>query len=168
MDLTSIGLLILDVDGVLTNGRIVTGPDGEGVKEFHVQDGCAVKLWQRCGGLVAILSGRGGEAVVRRAAELGIELVHTGVTDKLATYESILVSAGRRDEAVGYVGDDIPDLAPMARAHFSVAVADAVPAVKRAADYVTRRAGGRGAVAEVVELLLRKQKRWSRSLLAHV
>ena len=118
--------------------------------------------------MVAVLSGRGGEAVVRRAAELGIELVHTGVTDKLAAYESILVSAGRRDEAVGYVGDDIPDLAPMARAHFSVAVADAVPAVKRAADYVTRRAGGRGAVAEVVELLLRKQKRWSRSLLAHV
>ncbi|MHC4697568.1 MAG: KdsC family phosphatase [Planctomycetota bacterium] len=165
MNLDSIELLILDVDGVLTNGHIITGPDGDGTKRFHVQDGYAVKLWQRCGGSVALLSGRGGEAVTRRAKELGIERVHTGVTDKLAAYEEILASAGSRDEAVGYVGDDVPDLAPMARAGFAVAVADAVPAVKRVADYVTRRGGGRGAVAEVVELLLRKQKRWSRELL---
>ncbi len=168
MDLASIELLILDVDGVLTDGRIVTGPEGEGSKKFHVQDGCAIKLWQRCGGVVAILSGRGGSGVTQRAAELGIELVHTGVADKLAGYEAILESAGRGDEAVGYVGDDLPDLAPMTRARFSVAVADAVPAVKRAADYVTRLGGGRGAIAEVVELLLRKQKRWSRDLLGQV
>lgn len=168
MELASIDLLILDVDGVLTDGHVVAGPNGESIKRFHVHDGCAVKLWQRCEGRVAILSGRGGEAVTRRAAELGIKWVHTDVTDKLAAYDAILASAGRRDEAVAYVGDDLPDLAPMARAGFSVAVADAVPAVKRAADYVTRRAGGRGVVAEVVELLLRKQKRWSRDLLTRV
>ena len=165
MDLALIELLILDVDGVLTDGKIIIGPAGEGIKQFHVQDGCAIRLWQRCAGRVAILSGRGAEAVTRRAKELAIELVHTGVTDKLAGYEEILASAGVRDGVVGYLADDLPDLAPMARAGFAVAVADAVPAVKKAADYVTRRAGGRGVVAEVVELLLRRRKRWSRDLL---
>ncbi|MFQ5591220.1 MAG: KdsC family phosphatase [Phycisphaerae bacterium] len=165
MDLTSIELLILDVDGVLTVGHVTAGPIAERIKEFHVHDGFAVKLWQRCGGTVAMLSGRGGEGVTQRAAELGVELVHVGVDDKLSAYNLILSSTGRADEAVAYMGDDIPDLAPMARARFAVAVADAVPSVKRAAHYVTRRPGGRGAVAEVVELLLRKQKRWSRTLL---
>ena len=165
MDLTLIELLILDVDGVLTDGRVVTAPEGDGAKAFYVQDGCAIKLWQRCGGRVAILSGRGGEAVKRRAAELGIATVHTGVANKLAAYESILAAGGLTDSAVGYLGDDLPDLEPMARVGFPVAVANAHPAVKRAALYITRRGGGCGAVAEVVEFLLRKQKRWSRAML---
>ena len=88
MNMDSIELLILDVDGVLTDGLIVTGPEGERIKRFYVQDGCAIKLWQRCGLEVALLSGRGGEVVERRAAELGIEWVRTGVSDKSEAYES--------------------------------------------------------------------------------
>jgi 3-deoxy-D-manno-octulosonate 8-phosphate phosphatase (KDO 8-P phosphatase) len=168
MDLAPIELIILDVDGVLTTGHIINGPEGDVSKPFHVQDGCAIKLWQRSGGAVAILSGRRGEALTRRAEELDIKLVYTGVANKLSGYTEILAAAGTHDEAVCYVGDDIPDLPPMVRARFPVAVADAVPAVKKVAEYVSRRGGGRGAVAEVVELILRKQKRWSRDLLAQV
>lgn len=161
MDKTFIKLLILDVDGVLTDGRIAVAPSGEWTKAFYVQDGCALKLWQRLGGKVALLSGRAEEAVDRRAAELGIEWVHSGVTDKLRAYRAVLASAGYRDAEVSYVGDDLPDLAPMRCCGFPVAVANAAPVVKRAAHYVTRRRGGGGAVAEVVEVLLRKQERWS-------
>ena len=139
--------------------------DGDGPKLFHTQDGCAIKLWRRCGGETAILSGRRSEAVGHRAAELGVEQVHLGVSDKLAGYEAILASVAGADEVVGYIGDDLPDLRPMERCAFPVAVANAVPAVKRAAMYITRRRGGCGAVAEVVELLLRKRKQWCRALL---
>lgn len=159
-----IELLILDVDGVLTDGRLTTASGGESAKSFYVQDGCAIKLWQRCGGKVAILSGRSSEAVTRRATELAIEWVHLAVTDKLSAYDDIVASTGCDDAAVAYLGDDLPDVGPMLRCGFPVAVANAVPAVKRASLYVTRRGGGEGAVAEVVELLLRKQKRWSRAL----
>lgn len=156
----SIDLLILDVDGVLTDGRLTPLPGGEASKAFYVQDGCALKLWQRCGGQTAILSGRSDTAVLRRAAELGIECVRTGVSDKTAAYGEILASLGFRDAAVAYLGDDLPDLGPMARCGFPVAVANAASAVKRVATYVTRRGGGAGAVAEVVELLLRKRNQW--------
>ena len=158
----SIDLLILDVDGVLTDGRLTPLPDGEASKAFYVQDGVALKLWQRCGGQAAILSGRSETATLRRAAELGIECVRTGVSDKTTAYRELLASLGFGDAAVAYVGDDLPDLGPMAHCAFPVAVADAVPAVKRAAAYVTRRCGGTGAVAEVVELLLRKRNQWCR------
>ena len=168
MDVASIKLLILDVDGVLTDGGIVPGPEGEWSKRFCAQDGCAIKLWQRCGGKAALLSGRADRVVRQRAAELGIEWVRAGISAKLKAYESILADVGCADSAVAYVGDDLPDLSPMARCAFPVAVANAVPAVKRASDYVTRLAGGCGAVAEVVELLLRKQKRWSYGLLTEV
>lgn len=161
MDPTHVELLILDVDGVLTDGTVAATSHGEPVQRFCVLDGCAIKLWRQCGHRVAILSGRGGEALTRRAAELGIDWVHTNVETKLPVYEAIRSRAGCDHRAVGYVGDDLPDLPPMSRAGFPVAVANAHPAVKRASMYVTRRRGGLGAVAEVVELLLRKQKRWS-------
>lgn len=167
-----IELLVLDVDGVLTDGCVTTAspgrpgsPGGEPSKRFFVQDGCAIKLWQRCGLDVAVLSGRADRAVEWRAAELGIKAVHIGVTDKLSGYEAILAASGRGDAAAAYIGDDLPDLGPMSRCGFPVAVANAVPAVKRAALYVTRRTGGAGAVAEVVELLLRKRMLWSPELL---
>jgi 3-deoxy-D-manno-octulosonate 8-phosphate phosphatase (KDO 8-P phosphatase) len=162
---TGVKLLILDVDGVLTDGRVSASGDDESVRRFHVHDGYAIKLWKRCGGRVALLSVREGRDVARRASELGIEWVKLGIADKLAGYEAILASADCVDAAVAYVGDDLPDLSPMLRCAWPVAVADAVPAVKRAAQYVTRRAGGCGAVAEVIELILRRQKRWSPALL---
>ena len=151
---------MLDVDGVLTDGRITLGPDGDAGKGFCVQDGCAIKLWQKVGGKVAILSGRKSPEIARRASELGIEQVHMGVTDKLAAYETIIAAGSIDTEYVAYLGDDLPDLGPMRRCGFAVAVANAVPTVKRAAAYVTRRAGGFGAVAETVELLLRQQGKW--------
>lgn len=165
MGLTEVKLLILDVDGVLTDGRISPSGDDEWARRFHVHDGCAIKLWKRCGGKAAILSAREGRDVARRAAELKIDWVKLGVADKLAGYEAMLAAADCVDAAVAYVGDDLPDLGPMSRCAWPAAVADAVPAVKRAAQYVTRRAGGSGAVAEVIELILRKQKRWSSALL---
>jgi 3-deoxy-D-manno-octulosonate 8-phosphate phosphatase (KDO 8-P phosphatase) len=156
----TIKLLILDVDGVLTGGGITLSPEGEDVKTFHVQDGFAIKRWQRAGGQVAILSGRRSPTVEVRAQELGIEQVHTGVANKLTVYEEIVATAGVARSLVCVVGDDIPDIELMGRAGLSIAVANALPAVKRAADYVTRREGGDGAVAEVVEHLLRNGGRW--------
>ncbi len=168
MNTDSIELLILDVDGVLTDGRVMPSYDGGGPKTFSSQDGFAIKLWQRAGRQTAILSGRGGEIVTRRAEELGIKIVHNNVRDKLAVFQEILDSAGCDDAAAAYVGDDLPDLGPMARVRLPIAVANARPAVKQAAMYVTRREGGRGAVAEVVEFLLRKQGRWNRALITEV
>lgn len=165
MGATGISLLILDVDGVLTLGRVAVGDDAGSSRRFHVHDGCAIKLWRRCDGRVAILSGKSGNDITARAKELGVDWIETGATNKETAYNDILARAACGDEAVAYVGDDLPDLKPMARCGFAVAVADAVPDVKRAADYVTRLRGGYGAVAEIVELLLRKQKRWNRSLL---
>ena len=164
MKWASIELLVLDVDGVLTDGRILSSTEGGWNKSFYVQDGCAIKLWSRMGGNVAIISGRNESAVDRRAAELGIQTVHKGVSDKTAALDAILSSSGIGVQGVAYMGDDIPDLDPMSHVSFPVAVANAHPAVKRSAMYVTRREGGRGAVAEVVEFLLRKQKRWSAAL----
>ena len=165
MDPTAINLIILDVDGVLTDGRVTTSPDGDVAKGFHVHDGCALKLWQRSGGKVAILSGREGRQITQRASELGIEWVRMGVVNKSKVYTDLLALADCEDQAVAYVGDDLPDLGPMSRCGIAVAVANAVGPVKRAADYVTRRGGGSGAVAEVVEWLLRKKGLWSREAL---
>lgn len=155
----SIDLLILDVDGVLTDGRLLYGADGEVVKQFHVQDGAAVKLWQSLGFETAILSGRTGRPVYKRAEDLGIRWVITGENDKLSGYESILQQTERKSASVAYVGDDLPDVPPMRRCALPIAVANARPAVKRAAKYVTRRLGGHGAVAEVIEFLLRRNGR---------
>ncbi len=164
MNLESIELLILDVDGVLTDGSVTMTAEGESSQTVHVHDGCAIKMWQRCGGKAAILSGRKNEHVAARAQDLGIEWVLTGIEDKSRGFAEILASAGCEASAVGYIGDDVPDLGPMTRCGFPVAVANAVPAVKRAAAYVTRRRGGHGAVAEAVEFLLRKKKQWSAAI----
>ncbi len=163
-DFHRIRLLILDVDGVLTDGRLAfTAEGGPGVG-FHAHDGAAIKTWRRCGLTAAILSGRRNEAVTRRAAELGIEIVNMGLSRKLEGYEAICRSMGAGDDEVAYVGDDAPDLEAMGRAGFAVATGDASPDVKRAAAYVTRRRGGCGAVAEAIEYVLRKQDRWTRAL----
>lgn len=163
MDWSAISLLVLDVDGVLTDGRIELQPDGGVTAKFHVQDGCAIKSWLRCGHRAAILSGRANPLVERRAVELGLEYARTGVKDKLAGFQQILVDFRVDQRSVGYIGDDLPDLNAMRRCGFAAAVADANPAVKRISGYVSRRRGGQGAVAEIIELVLRKQHRWSLS-----
>ncbi len=159
MDWAAVSLLILDVDGVLTDGSLTASGASES-KAFHVQDGHAIKMWQQTGGKVALLSGRQSPDAIRRAGELGIKLVRLGQNDKLTAYEALVRSAECSDAAVAYVGDDLPDLGPMQRCGLPVAVENAVGEVKRAATYVTRRAGGRGAVSETIELILRKQRRW--------
>jgi 3-deoxy-D-manno-octulosonate 8-phosphate phosphatase (KDO 8-P phosphatase) len=156
----AIRLLVLDVDGVLTDGRITYAADGLEIKSFHVRDGSAVKFWRKVGGQVAILSGRVSRAVDVRAAELGIATVVQGAGEKAAALNRVLQGAGVSAAATCAVGDDIPDLALLRACGLAVAVADACPEVRAAAQYVTRTPGGRGAVREVIELLIRAQGRW--------
>lgn len=164
MDPSAVELLILDVDGVLTSGAIRLSESGEQTKVFHTQDGSALKSWQRAGGRIALLSGRDCGPLRHRAEELNIQHLRLGKRDKLSGYHEILKETGCIDRTVAYMGDDIPDLGPMSQAGFPIAVANAVPAVKKAALYVTRKRGGEGAVSEVVELLLRKKGLWSRGV----
>jgi len=149
-----IELIVLDVDGVLTDGQIIlAGPDLE-VKAFHVRDGSGLALWRNAGKRTAIISGRDSPAVARRAAELKIGVVLQGVSDKAAALQSVLATTGLKAEQAAAIGDDVPDL-PMLRAvGLAIAVADACPEVRDMAHFVTQMPGGRGAVREVVELLM--------------
>ncbi|MGB0715022.1 MAG: KdsC family phosphatase [Phycisphaerae bacterium] len=164
MDFISIKLIVLDVDGVLTDGGIRTEENGELLKQFSVQDGCAIKAWQRSGGEIAILSGRASAALDARLRELGIKHKRTGSREKLEDLQSLFTDIGVTAAETCYVGDDLPDLAPIRTCAIGVAVANAVPTVKQAAQLVTRRMGGSGAIAELIEFLLRKQGKWSECL----
>jgi 3-deoxy-D-manno-octulosonate 8-phosphate phosphatase (KDO 8-P phosphatase) len=149
-----IRLLILDVDGVLTDGRLYFGPRGEALKVFDVRDGFGLVQLQRAGVRVAIISGRRSPMMVVRARELGVRHVHLGVTDKLGVFARLCARLKLTPAACACVGDDLPDLPLMRAAALSFAVADAHREVRRAADIVTRRPGGRGAVREVCDQLL--------------
>jgi 3-deoxy-D-manno-octulosonate 8-phosphate phosphatase (KDO 8-P phosphatase) len=159
--LDRIRVLVLDVDGVLTDGRIIYDSTGGEIKTFHVQDGQAVKYWLRAGHGAAIVSGRTSPITARRAQELGIERVYEGAKAKLPAFEQALRDLGCEASEVCALGDDLPDIPVLARAGFAVAVADAAPEVRRLAHYVTRRPGGAGAVRETVELVLKHQGRWA-------
>ena len=150
----AVRLAIFDVDGVLTDGTIWMGPQGEAFKGFNILDGHGIKMLQAAGIDTAILSGRESQAVVRRAGELAIGHVVQGAGDKLAAFEELLARAGSRAEACSFMGDDLPDLPVLRRCGFAVAVANAVAPVKEAAHYVTQAAGGRGAVREFCDLVL--------------
>ena len=150
----AIRLLVLDVDGVLTDGRLYYGPRGEALKVFDVRDGLGIVLLQRAGLSVAVISGRRSEMVKARCRELGVRHVHQGVSDKLAVLLRLCTRLKLTPAAVACIGDDLPDVPVMRAAALSFAVADAPQAVRRAADVVTRRRGGRGAVREVCDHLL--------------
>lgn len=150
----------MDVDGVLTSGQIIYGAGGLELLAFDVKDGFAIVTAHRRGLLTALVTGRASEAVARRAKELGITEVRQGCVDKLKAYEEVLAQYGLSDEAVAYIGDDLPDLPLLERAGLKVAVANAPEEVKGKADYVTVKEGGRGAVREVIELILRAQGLW--------
>jgi 3-deoxy-D-manno-octulosonate 8-phosphate phosphatase (KDO 8-P phosphatase) len=156
----AVQLLALDVDGVLTDGRITYTPDGVEIKSFHVRDGSALVHWQKLGKRVAIISGRTSKAVDVRAAELGITQVRQGAADKRFALRTILAATGIKPEQVCAVGDDLPELPLLQACGLAVAVADACAEVRSAAHYVTRTPGGYGAVREVIELILRAQGRW--------
>jgi 3-deoxy-D-manno-octulosonate 8-phosphate phosphatase (KDO 8-P phosphatase) len=157
-----IRLLLLDVDGVLTDGSIQIGPDGREAKTFFVRDGTAL-VWARREGLqVGLLSGRTSEATTRRAAELGLDpgFVAQGEADKSAAFRRLTGLAGVGADEAAYMGDDLLDVPVLREAGLSGAPADAVDEVRAAADWVSARPGGRGAVREFVELVLGAQGRW--------
>ncbi len=149
-----IRLLVLDVDGVLTDGRLYLSPSGEELKVFHVRDGAGLVAVQKAGITVAIISGRQSTAVVQRAAELGIRHVRQGARDKAAELASLQGELRIAAEATACVGDDTPDLPMLATAGLAVAVADAHPALRPVVHWVTNAPGGLGAVREVCDLLL--------------
>lgn len=159
-----IRLLLLDVDGVLTDGRVVYTSGREQVQGFHVHDGLGLKLLIQAGIDIAILSSRRSEALSLRAEELGIERVLQGQKAKLPVYERLLHEMDLEDREVAYVGDDWLDLPVLVRVGLSVVVADTPPPMEDYAHYVTRHPPGRGAVREVCDLLLKAQGQWTKLL----
>jgi 3-deoxy-D-manno-octulosonate 8-phosphate phosphatase (KDO 8-P phosphatase) len=149
-----IRLLVLDVDGVLTDGRLFLSASGEELKVFHVRDGSGLVAVRRAGIEVAIVSGRDSPAVTRRAAELGIRHVRQGVADKGEELDRLLAELGVDAAETACVGDDTPDLPMLRRAGLAIGVTDAHPALLEAAHWITRSPGGHGAVREVCDLLL--------------
>ena len=158
--LARIELLILDVDGVMTDGKVVLDADGRELKRFSALDGAGIKYFQRVGKRVAIISGRSSPAVVTRATELGITEVVQNAKQKLPAYEGVLERLGLTDEQTAVMGDDLPDLPLMHRAGLAIAPSSAVAEVRETADVVTEARGGEGAVREAVEYLLRRTGRW--------
>jgi 3-deoxy-D-manno-octulosonate 8-phosphate phosphatase (KDO 8-P phosphatase) len=158
--LAAVQLLLLDCDGVLTDGGVTWSDDGVEQKTFHIRDGLGIRGWQLAGGRTGIITGRSSRIVERRAAELGIEFVRQGVDDKLAVAGAIIEECGLSWEQAAFMGDDLPDLPVVARCGVGAAVADACAELRAAATVVTSLPGGRGAVRELVERMLRARGRW--------
>ncbi len=159
--INKIKLLILDVDGVMTNGDIILDSQGMETKIFNVQDGYGIVLFQRAGYKTAILSARATEAVEARAKDLKISKVCQDAYPKIKAYKKLIRELKLKDEQVCFIGDDIPDIEVLRVVGVSVAVPNAVNEVKQIVDHVTKREGGQGAVREVVELILKTQGKWS-------
>ena len=155
-----IEMLVLDVDGVLTDGRIVYTDQGEEIKAFHVRDGSGLAIWTKLGKHAGIITGRRSAIVERRAMELGIASVIQGADDKKAALLKMIEPLGVALEQVAVIGDDIVDVPMLRMCGFAAAVADACAEAKEDADYVARNAGGCGAVREVIEMILRAQGHW--------
>lgn len=153
-------LLVLDVDGVLTDGSIIYTAEGVELKAFNVKDGHGVKLLKRSGVDSAIVTARSSPVVERRAEDLGIEIILQGMKDKLEALEIITSRTGLDPGSMGYVGDDLVDLPFLRRVRFSACPSDAVHEVRQIADHVCTQPGGRGAVREVTELILRARGAW--------
>lgn len=158
--LQHIKILVMDVDGVMTDGRIIINDDGRETKNFDVRDGHGIKLVQRYGIEVALLTGRQSEVVKHRANELGITEVHQKIFNKKEVFAEILQKNNLNANQAAFIGDDIIDIPVLKEAGFSATVADAIDIVKKTVDYVTKNKGGRGAVREVCEMLLQAQGRW--------
>lgn len=164
VDYRRLELLVLDVDGILTDGSITLTESGEEIKTFHVRDGSGIKYWMRLGKKVAIISGRGSPAVNRRAEELGIEQVRLKVKHKLPAYEEVCREMGVTDEQVVAMGDDLTDIPMLRRAGLAITTEEAPLEVKEISTFVTRIPGGRGCVREAIEMMLRTSGEWDRLL----
>lgn len=156
----NIKLLLLDVDGVMTDGGIVYDGNGLETKVFNVKDGHGIKMLQRHGIQVGVITGRTSAVVDIRARELGIELLYQGALKKLESYADVKRKTGLDDRQIAYMGDDVIDVPVMRRVGFAVAPPDALPEVLAVADYVSSRSGGRGAVREVCDLILKGRGFW--------
>lgn len=156
----AVRLLVMDVDGVMTDGRIIMDDEGREVKHFNVRDGHGIKMLMRHGVEVVVLTGRKSSVVEHRARDLGIKEVYQAAFNKLEVCDDILRSKGVHYHQVAFIGDDIVDVPLLKRVGFSVAVADAIEYVKEVVDYVTVMRGGHGAVREVCELILMEQGKW--------
>ncbi len=159
-----IRVLLMDVDGVLTDGRIWlhSQPDGTAteIKGFSAHDGAGLKMAYDAGLRTGLITGRESAAVSRRARECGIEFVYQGRATKIGSYEEILKATGASDEETAYIGDDLPDIPILSRVGLAVAVANATLETKHAAHYICKRSGGEGAVREVIELILKARGKW--------
>ncbi len=154
-----IKLVILDVDGVLTNGQLIYSETGESLKSFNVKDGLAIKLLQKIQIKTAIISSRNSPIVARRMNELGIDFIYQGYDDKRFAYENLVEQLSLTYENIAYLGDDLPDLALIKKSGFGVAVSDAHDSVKAAAHWVTSKKGGMGAVRELSDFIIKSQDR---------
>jgi 3-deoxy-D-manno-octulosonate 8-phosphate phosphatase (KDO 8-P phosphatase) len=156
----NIQLLILDVDGVLTDGGIIRDDAGQQLKRYHVRDGAGIVMWRRLDKKIAIITGKESAVVSHRADELGIDLVYQNVANKLETYRELIEDLGLSSEQVAYIGDDLPDLPVMRKVGCPFAVADAVEEVRAVAKYVSRYPGGYGAVRDGIEWMLKEMNLW--------
>jgi YrbI family 3-deoxy-D-manno-octulosonate 8-phosphate phosphatase len=155
-----IRLILSDVDGVLTDGGIVIDNQGVESKQFHVRDGQGIRLWHKAGYRFGLITLRSSQIVKIRVAELGIEIIRQGIEHKLEAMQEIIADLRLTPKQVCYIGDDLPDLPLVRSVGLGVAVADACPELCQAAKYVTTLHGGRGAVRETIELILKAQRRW--------
>ena len=162
-----IRLLLFDVDGVLTDGVVLMHTDGSESKGFHIKDGAAIVWAQRAGVPVGLLSARSSGATAHRAAQLAVRIVQQGVASKASAFDRILRDQGLSEDTVAYMGDDLLDLPVLLRCGLSAAPADAVAEVRRAVHWVSAAAGGRGAVRELIEVVLRAQGRWDAVVAEH-
>ena len=155
-----IRLILMDVDGVLTDESIIYGQFPEELKIFNVKDGLGIKLAKAAGLAVGIITSRTSDALQRRIKELGIELVYQGQKNKYDAYRKIQKDIFLTDEQIAYIGDDLPDLVILRKAGFSVAVENACEEVKKSVDFITNKPGGKGAVRDTIEMILRTQGKW--------
>jgi len=153
-------LILSDVDGVLTDGRIIIDNEGVETKRFHVRDGMGIRLWRKAGYRFGLITLRSSQIVKLRVAELGIDIIRQGIENKQTAMRQILAELRLAPEGVCYIGDDLPDLSVMRSVGLGVAVADACEELRKAAHYVTTQPGGEGAVRETIELILKSQRRW--------
>jgi 3-deoxy-D-manno-octulosonate 8-phosphate phosphatase (KDO 8-P phosphatase) len=159
-NLADIQLLVMDVDGVLTDGTVIINDDGSEGKSFNLLDGLGIRIWRRAGGKVAFLSGRFSQATKCRAEQLEVDYCLQDCFEKLPVLKKLLEQAGVSAKGTAYIGDDLLDLPVIKYVGFGAAVANAVDEVKEAADYITTRRGGDGAVREVIEYILKTTGKW--------
>lgn len=159
-----IKLIIMDCDGVMTDGRIILLPGGDEIKFFDVKDGHGIRMAVRAGLITGIITGRKSEVLRARARDLGVSHLYEHTHIKIQPYDEILVKEGLTDQEACYIGDDVTDIPLLRRVGLAIAVTDAVEEVKQFSHYITSHPGGRGAIREVIELILKSQGKWDDAL----